>query len=299
MEIRRIIQVCEYGWKDAITLSNEDGSNQGKWSIFCDILYCFFKYNVWSNQYKKEKLHLLKGEKKKEICLKYQKENDFRDQWVKDFFDNRKFLQKWSVFKYDLSAELQEKRAMAYQKHYSLKHKCAIGYNVIIQRHHYVNAIFKMGKKCHIRENSDIDYTGNLLMGNNVEISEGVKILTHNHSTGLEKIGLDKGCILTPLVLHDRVWIGTRAIIMPGVKEIGRCAIVSAESYVHTKVPPYSIVLGNPAKVVGFRMPLEDILEYEKTNYEEKDRIPEDVLSNNYDKYYRSRWKEMKQWCRL
>lgn len=299
MNLRRLKQVIKYGWKDATLLCQDKSVGKGKWGIFYDILYCFLKYNVWSNQYKKEKLHALTSEERKTICLKYQKKNNFRDKWVKDFFDNRKFLQKWSKYIYDLSAKLQEKRTIAYQKQYGFKYKCPIGYNVIIQQHHYVNAIIDIGMNCHIRENSDIDYTGNLIIGNNVDISEGTKILTHNHSIGMDKSDLDKGCILTPLTIHDNVWIGARAIIMPGVKEIGRGAIISADSFVNSKIPPYAIVMGNPAKIVGFKKGPEEIIEYEKTHYEEKDRISPDIIYSNYDKYFRKRWKEIKQWCKL
>ena len=299
MDFRRIKQVCEYGWKDAQAISQEKEVQKGRIAIFLDIIHCFFKYNVWSNQYKKEKLYLLSGDQKKEICLKYQEKNDFRDKWVKDFFDNYKFLNKWSSFKYEKSADLQAKRRAAYKKQYGLGDNCFIGYDVIFHKHHYVDSHIMTGKNCLIAEHSNIDYTGGIEMGNNVSISEGVKILTHNHSIDFGEKGLDKGCILNPLIIHDGVRIGARAIIMPGVREIGRNSIISADSYVHTKVPPYSIVLGNPAKVVGFRMPLEDILEYEKANYGEKDRIPVEILSKNYDKYYCSRWKEIKQWYRL
>ena len=92
MDFRRIKQVFEYGWKDALVISQEEGVQKGRKTIFLDIVRCFFKYNVWSNQYKKEKLHLLSGEQKKEICLKYREKNTKRDQWVKEFFDNYKFL---------------------------------------------------------------------------------------------------------------------------------------------------------------------------------------------------------------
>ena len=71
MDFRRIKQVCKYGWKDALALSLEDGAQKGRIAIFLNILYCFFKYNVWSNQYKKERLHLVSSEQKKDICLKY------------------------------------------------------------------------------------------------------------------------------------------------------------------------------------------------------------------------------------
>lgn len=299
MNFRRIKQVFQYGWKDAAAISQEEGVNKSRSGIFCDMLLCYLKYNVWTNQYKKEKLYALDGEKRKETCLKYQEKNTKRDKWVKEFFDNYKFLHKWSSFKYEKSATLQAKRRAAYKKQYGLGDNCFIGYGVILHKHHYVDAKIVTGNNCLIAEETNIDFTGGVVMGNKVSISEGVKILTHNHSTGLEEKGLDKGCIITSLVIHDRVWIGTRAVIMPGVREIGRCAIISADSYVHTKVPPYSIVLGNPAKVVGFRMPIDDILEYEKANYMESERISIEVLTNNYDKYFRSRWKEIKQWCKI
>lgn len=54
------------------------------------------------------------------------------------------------------------------------------------------------------------------------------------------------------IVLHDDVWIGTNAIICSGV-EIGQGAVVAAGSVVTKNVPPYSVVGGNPAKVIKYR----------------------------------------------
>ncbi len=53
-----------------------------------------------------------------------------------------------------------------------------------------------------------------------------------------------------PIKIGDNVWIGTRAVIHPGV-EIGEGSIVSATSVVRSDVLPYTIVAGNPAKKVG------------------------------------------------
>jgi acetyltransferase-like isoleucine patch superfamily enzyme len=55
-----------------------------------------------------------------------------------------------------------------------------------------------------------------------------------------------------PVVISDGVWIGRCCLIFPGVK-IGTGSIVSGGSVVRGHVPPYSVVAGNPAKVV-FRM---------------------------------------------
>ena len=53
-------------------------------------------------------------------------------------------------------------------------------------------------------------------------------------------------------VVGNDVWIGMEAIILPGVK-IGDGSIVAARSVVSHDVPPYSIVAGNPGKVVKAR----------------------------------------------
>ena len=254
MTFRRIRQVCEYGWKDALTLSREEGAGKGRMAVFLDILHCFFKYNIWSNQYKKEKLHLLPAEQKREICLQYQEKNTRRDRWVKDFFDNYKFLEKWSRFKYELSADLQAKRRAAYKKQYGLGENCFVGYDVILHKHHYKESKVVTGRDCLLAEHVNIDYTGGLTLGNKVSISEGAKILTHNHVINFTGKDIDKGCLLTPLVIQDRVWIGARAMILPGVGEIGRGAMISADTVIHQAIPPYAIVMGNPGKIIGFRI---------------------------------------------
>lgn len=299
MNIRRLIQVCKYGWQDAKTISQEPEVNKGRLAIFSDILGCFLRYNVWSNQYKKEKLYLLSDEQRKTICLKYQEKNTKRDKWVKEFFDNYKFLNKWSSFKYEQSARLQAKRRSAYRKQYGLGENCFVGYDVILHKHHFSGSTIVTGENCLLAEHVDIDYTGGLTMGNKVSISEGAKILTHNHSLDYSSFGDDKGCELTPLVIQDSVWIGAKAVILPGVKEIGRGAMISSSSCVRSKVLPYAIMMGNPAKLVGFRFLPKVIVEIEKSRYSESERIPLDLLESNYQKYYKDRIKEIKEFVKL
>lgn len=53
-------------------------------------------------------------------------------------------------------------------------------------------------------------------------------------------------------IVGNDVWIGTEAIIMPGVK-IGDGAVIGSRSVVTKDVPPYAIVAGNPAKLVKKR----------------------------------------------
>ena len=52
-----------------------------------------------------------------------------------------------------------------------------------------------------------------------------------------------------PVVIEDNVWVGSRALILKGVR-VGKGSIVAAGAVVTKDVPPNCIVAGNPAKVV-------------------------------------------------
>tara|TARA_B110000977_G_C11059763_1_gene485491 strand:- start:1000 stop:1548 length:549 start_codon:yes stop_codon:yes gene_type:complete len=54
------------------------------------------------------------------------------------------------------------------------------------------------------------------------------------------------------VVIEDDVWIGARAIILSGT-HIGKGSIVGAGTVVSSKIPPYSIVMGNPGRVISKR----------------------------------------------
>ena len=71
------------------------------------------------------------------------------------------------------------------------------------------------------------------------------------------KNGWGKGA---PTVGND-VWIGNEAVILSGV-HIGDGAVVGAHSVVTKDVPPYAIVVGNPARIVKYRFPEDLIQEY-------------------------------------
>jgi acetyltransferase-like isoleucine patch superfamily enzyme len=85
--------------------------------------------------------------------------------------------------------------------------------------------------------------------GSNVSIGPEATILTLGHdprSATFEDRGGD-------VVIGDRVWIGYRAIVLPGVT-IGEGAVVGAGSVVTKNVEPYAIMAGNPARKIGERI---------------------------------------------
>jgi virginiamycin A acetyltransferase len=58
-----------------------------------------------------------------------------------------------------------------------------------------------------------------------------------------------------PLDIGNDVWFGHNVVVMPNCRRIGDGAVIGSGSIVHTDVPPYAIVVGNPARVVRYRFP--------------------------------------------
>lgn len=95
---------------------------------------------------------------------------------------------------------------------------------------------------------------GKVSMGDNVRIAPGAKIFGENHGFS----DLDKPICTQPntregIVIEDDVWIGANAVITDGVV-IGAHSIIGAGAVVTRDVEPYSIMGGNPARVIKSRL---------------------------------------------
>lgn len=100
------------------------------------------------------------------------------------------------------------------------------------------------------------------------------------------------------ITVEEDVWIASNVTLLKGAA-IGRGAIVGSGSVVRTSVPPYSVVIGNPAKVVGFVFTPEEIIEHEEMLYPPEERLPRELLEKNYEKYFLKRTKEIKSIVKL
>lgn len=89
-----------------------------------------------------------------------------------------------------------------------------------------------------------------LTIGDSVVISKYVSILTHSTHNSI-RFGLNtKAKLCGSVSIGNNTYIGPHSIIMPNTK-IGKGCIVSAYSYVKGEFPDYSILRGQPARVIG------------------------------------------------
>ena len=90
-----------------------------------------------------------------------------------------------------------------------------------------------------------------ITIGNHVLLGSGCLITDNDaHPIDPDQRRLGGGGIAKPIVIEDDVFIGARAIILKGVT-IGRGSVVGAGAVVAKSIPPFSIAVGNPARVIG------------------------------------------------
>ncbi|MDO8503193.1 MAG: acyltransferase [bacterium] len=106
----------------------------------------------------------------------------------------------------------------------------------------------RIGEGTTIGNNAFLDGRAQLVIGNNVDIAAEVLIYNSEHNVNSPDFEAKDERV----EIGDYVFIGPRSIILPGVK-IGKGAVVAAGAVVTSSVPPFAIVGGVPAKVIGER----------------------------------------------
>jgi len=112
-------------------------------------------------------------------------------------------------------------------------------------------ADLELGNNCRLSRGTWI--LGPVVMGDDVQIAADVTIIAYNQGHDVGKpVGQQGSLPPAPVVIGDDVWIGTRAIILPGVR-VGNHTIVGAGAVVTKNVADWTIVAGNPAKLIRDR----------------------------------------------
>lgn len=157
-----------------------------------------------------------------------------------------------------------------------------------------------MHENTHIMGNALIISTkARFIMKKNSAASEGLIIVSGNHPMVrgewfLQKAGDEDVQNAKDVIIEEDVGIGARVTILNGVI-IGRGAIIGSGAVIRNSVPPYAIMAGNPAKVVGFRFTPQDIIEHEKALYPLEERLSFELLNRNYKKYFINRIREIRE----
>lgn len=248
-KLRRLRQVVVYGWQHACQISNEHFSGKKRLTIFLDILKCYNCYGMWSNQYLKEKVWTLSADEREQIGNTYRQANLKREEWVKDFYENRKFIAKWSKYDIEASAAKREKRNDAYRKRYNMGEGSIVEYGVELSRQHHLPGSIKIGNHVLLAKHVFIDYSGEVIIDDNVKIAAGVSMESHHRDLEAYQQGKDVN-IPTKLHICEGAYVGTHAIILDTCNYIGKHARIGAGAVVVKDIPDYSVAVGVPAKVV-------------------------------------------------
>lgn len=135
-----------------------------------------------------------------------------------------------------------------------------------------------------------ISYTGSFIMKKNSGSAQGLTVITNNHYRVVgeyikETIKKRSEDVDQDVIVEEDVWIGANVTLMPGIT-VGRGVNIGAGSVVRFNVPPYSVVLGNPAKIVAFSFTPDEMKEHEEKLYAPEERIDIARYKTLYDRFY-------------
>lgn len=117
----------------------------------------------------------------------------------------------------------------------------------------------EIGNQCWIWHHSIIDASNGVKIGTGVQIGAFVGVFTHSSHVSIRLLGSEfinhdsddrVGYVRSPVSIGDYTFIAAGSIIMPGTS-IGKGCVIGAGSVVKGNIPDFSIVSGNPGKVIG------------------------------------------------
>jgi len=135
-----------------------------------------------------------------------------------------------------------------------------------------MGGMVKIGRYCSIAEN--VRYLSANHPINNFSTSP----LFYNPALGYKVIDIQRG----KLNIGNDVWIGANVLILPNCRKIGNGAIIGAGTVITKDVDAFSIVVGNPGKVLGYRFSNDTINSLEKISW--WDNSPDIIMK--YHKYF-------------
>jgi acetyltransferase-like isoleucine patch superfamily enzyme len=118
-------------------------------------------------------------------------------------------------------------------------------------------SLLQIGMNVHVNDYVHIGAIESVKIGNHVLIASNVFITDHDHGS-YGRAGLhsdphvapdDRDLSSAPVVIEDNVWLGEFVAVLAGAR-IGKGSIIGTMSTVIGVIPPYSIAVGSPARVI-------------------------------------------------
>lgn len=192
-----------------------------------------------------------------------------------------------------------------YNKFKNITDTSTLGRNVKV----YQPENLVMAERTNIDEGAVIMNTrAKFIMRKNSGAAVGLTVITGNHMsivgkffkdvTDRDKDAAEGQRYDKDVIVDEDVWIGTNVTLLAG-SHIKRGAIVGGGSVVRSVVPPYAIVAGNPAKIIGFRFTPEEIIKHETELYASEERINQSILDKNYRLYFEGKIKDINKFLKL
>ena len=196
---------------------------------------------------------------------------------LKEFLSRVKYLMLWTIQSYPNNDKLG-----------------SIGKNSILAKPTNINN----PKGVYIEDQVKVRYgfsvinskTENVIIKKYTVLAPMCTIITNSHrsTVGIPQFLLGESHVndkSANVVINEDVWVGAQCTIMAGVN-IGRGAIVGARALVTNDVPPYALVVGMPAKIVGVKFSKSGIMEHERILYTEDERMTEKEIENLFETFY-------------
>jgi len=163
-------------------------------------------------------------------------------------------------FYYSIAQHLPMQPFPGYKVFYSIRRflvkktikKC--GEEVVVKDHCYFGngARLTVGNRTQLGQNAQLG--GEIILGDDILMGPDIVIMTTSHNFDridipINQQGADEE---KPVIIGNDVWLGTRSVIMPGVK-IGNHCIVASGAVVTKSFEDYAIIGGVPAKLIKMR----------------------------------------------
>jgi acetyltransferase-like isoleucine patch superfamily enzyme len=193
--------------------------------------------------------------KKKEDIRQNLKANPRLKRWIDYLIMNQRDARpRWYI---RLLAPLYQERGRGSKIYWSVRMDTppyrlfSLGQNSVVESYSCINnAVGDVIIGDHTRIGIHNTIIGPVTIGSHVNLAQGITVtaLNHNFSDTTKRID-EQGISTNPVTIEDDVWIGTNAVILPGVT-IGQHAVVAAGAVVTADVPANTVVGGVPARII-------------------------------------------------